>query len=136
LISRNSLPLVIMGLVVLAGVALAAFRIANPPNIDGFPPQTAPVPAEFAEGERLYNANCALCHGAAARGSTTGPALVHRVYEPSHHGDAAFQMAVRNGVIAHHWRFGNMPPQPQVTPEQVTEITAYVRWLQREVGIR
>ena len=48
-----------------------------------------------------------------------GPALIHAVYQSSHHSDAAFTLAVRVGVTAHHWRFGDMPPQPQVADSQV-----------------
>ena len=55
---------------------------------------------------------------------------------PSHHGDAAFLFAVQRGVAAHHWRFGDMPPQPQVTAGEVEAIIPYVRWLQREAGIQ
>jgi mono/diheme cytochrome c family protein len=94
-----------------------------------------PVPAEHAAGERLYAANCASCHGVAGVGTQAGPPLVHRVYEPSHHADFAFRMAVTRGVVAHHWRFGNMPPQPQVAPADVAPIVGYVRWLQRQAGI-
>ena len=53
----------------------------------------------------------------------------------AHHGDAAFLLAVRNGVRAHHWRFGDMPPQPGLTGAEVAAITAYVRELQRANGI-
>jgi mono/diheme cytochrome c family protein len=94
-----------------------------------------PVPAELVEGERLFNDNCARCHGARAAGTDAGPPLVHRVYEPSHHADFAFQRAVAQGVPAHHWRFGNMPPVPGVDEAAVERIIGYVRWLQRGAGI-
>ena len=94
-----------------------------------------PTPAEHIEGERLFDANCARCHGAAARGTELGPPLVHIIYEPNHHSDAAFYLAAQNGVVAHHWSFGDMPPQPQVSREQLAMIVAYVRWLQRNAGI-
>ena len=93
------------------------------------------LPAELAAGKRLFEANCGQCHGPEASGTDKGPPLVHVVYEPNHHSDVAFQRAAALGVIAHHWRFGDMPPVPGVTPEQVAEITAYVRWLQRQAGI-
>ena len=95
-----------------------------------------PTPAELVGGEALYVANCAACHGSGADGTAKGPPLAHRIYEPSHHADPAFVLAARNGVTAHHWSFGNMPPQPQVTDSQVGAITAYVRWVQRQRGIR
>lgn len=62
--------------------------------------------------------------------------MLHKVYEPSHHGDAAFQMAAKYGVRAHHWQFGDMKPVPAVTPDEVAHITAYVRAEQRKVGIK
>lgn len=99
------------------------------------PPPPASIPAEMAAGARAFDANCASCHGEFARGTETGPPLVHPYYLPSHHGDAAFQFAVQRGVAAHHWRFGDMPAQPQVQATQLHEIIAYVRWLQREAGI-
>jgi hypothetical protein len=45
-------------------------------------------------------------------------------------------LAVRDGVKQHHWHFGNMPPQPEVTPEQTGHVIAYVRGLQRQAGIQ
>jgi mono/diheme cytochrome c family protein len=99
----------------------------------GFDP--GPVPAELAEGERLYLKNCARCHGQQGVGSGVGPPLIHIVYEPNHHGDMAFQRAAKFGVPAHHWTFGNMPPIPEVDEAAVAQITAYVRWLQRAAGI-
>ena len=94
-----------------------------------------PVPAQLAEGERLFNDNCARCHGVRASGTDAGPPLVHITYEPNHHADIAFQRAAEFGVPAHHWRFGDMPPVPGVDQAAVARITAYVRWLQRKAGI-
>ena len=71
-----------------------------------------------------------------ASGEKKGPPLLHKIYEPSHHGDVAFQLAVKNGVRAHHWPYGDMAPVPQVTPDDVAHITAYVRAEQRKAGIR
>lgn len=87
-------------------------------------------------GKRGFDAVCAACHGENATGRNgMGPPLIHKIYEPSHHGDMAFQMAVQNGVRAHHWTFGNMPPQDGLTRGDVTAIVAYVRELQRANGI-
>lgn len=93
-------------------------------------------PADVAAGERAYNLTCAECHGPAGRGTSTGPPLVHRIYEPSHHSDASFLFAVRRGVPAHHWGFGDMPEQPDVTDADVANIVAYARQLQDAAGIR
>lgn len=94
-----------------------------------------PVPAEHAEGERLFNASCAGCHGPLAAGTDVGPPLVHVYYEPNHHADVTFRRAVRFGVQAHHWRYGPMPPIAGVSEAEVDRITGYVRWLQRQAGI-
>lgn len=88
-----------------------------------------------ARGRTLFAAHCASCHGADLKGSDKGPAMLHKVYEPSHHGDVAFQLAVKNGVRAHHWQFGDMKPVPGVTPDDVAHITAFIRGEQRKVGI-
>jgi len=86
-------------------------------------------------GQIAFEENCAGCHGAKAAGSDQGPPLVHKIYEPSHHADFSFQMAARNGVRAHHWRFGDMAPVPGVTEKQVEWITKYVREMQSANGI-
>jgi mono/diheme cytochrome c family protein len=97
-------------------------------------------PADFTEkertGNRAFDAICAACHGPNAQGRDgVGPPLVHKIYEPSHHGDMAFVLAARNGVRAHHWKFGNMPPVEGVTQADLLAIVAYVRALQRANGI-
>ena len=88
-----------------------------------------------ALGKKLFSANCASCHGADLKGSDKGPPMLHKVYEPSHHGDVAFQLAVKNGVRAHHWHFGDMKAVPGLTPDHVAHITAFIRAEQRKVGI-
>ncbi len=104
------------------------------------PPPAARTPrpdlAELQAGEAAFGRSCARCHGGEARGTTQGPPLVHKIYEPSHHGDAAFYRAAANGVRAHHWKFGNMPPVEGVTTQEVGQIIQYVRWLQRQAGIQ
>lgn len=87
-------------------------------------------------GRELFAANCAACHGADATGTPSGPPLVHEVYEPSHHGDASFLRAVQEGVQPHHWEFGPMPAVPGLDTDDVADIIAHVRGLQREAGIQ
>ena len=40
-----------------------------------------------------------------------------------------------NGVVQHHWPYGNMPKQEQVTRDEVAKIVQYVRELQVANGI-
>ncbi|MCO4838731.1 cytochrome c [Ascidiaceihabitans sp.] len=83
-------------------------------------------------GQLGFEAKCAACHGVNAAGQDgVAPPLVHIIYEPSHHGDEAFQRAVALGVQAHHWPFGDMPPVEGITRGDVTMIVAYIRELQR-----
>lgn len=126
-------------LVAAAAAAVAAYRFIG--NRGGS--QTASVnvvvpvlTGQAQAGKALFDANCAECHGANAAGTAdAGPPLVHKIYEPNHHGDLAFQLAARNGVRAHHWPFGNMPAVPGVTEQDVDKIVVYVRSLQKANGI-
>ena len=93
------------------------------------------LPDSLADGRGHFETFCIECHGPAATGSEKGPPLVHRVYHPGHHADPAFYLAPVQGVRAHHWRFGDMPPVDGITRDQVGSIIAYVRWLQSEAGI-
>jgi mono/diheme cytochrome c family protein len=131
-------------LVVLAG--FLAFGVSAPTPED---PGEAPTGAALAQvavpdvlsedartGQRVFDAKCAACHGPNAAGRDgAGPPLVHKIYEPSHHGDAAFLLAARNGVRAHHWDFGNMVPVDGITDAEIGYVTRYVRELQEANGI-
>ncbi len=106
----------------------------------GAPIVEVSLPAELSDqaqmGKRAYEAKCAECHGKNAAGQNgVAPPLVHKIYEPNHHSDVAFVMAAKNGVRAHHWKFGNMPPVEGLTDGDVKLIARYVRELQRENGI-
>ena len=86
-------------------------------------------------GQVAFDANCASCHGKNAAGSEKGPPFINDIYNPGHHPDAAFVSAVQRGVGQHHWPYGNMPPQPQVTEQEIAAIVRYVRELQEANGI-
>ncbi|WP_230969226.1 c-type cytochrome [Nitrogeniibacter aestuarii] len=92
--------------------------------------------ASPAKGRPLFERTCASCHGQDLAGTKKGPPLVHKIYEPSHHSDASFQLAARYGTRAHHWGFGDMPPVEGVDANDVAHIIAYVRAQQRRAGIR
>lgn len=98
---------------------------------------SVPRLSERAEmGKLAFDAKCAACHGVNAAGlDGAGPPLVHKIYEPGHHGDMAFMLAPRRGVRAHHWRFGDMPPVEGLTDADIGLILTYVRELQRANGI-
>lgn len=114
------------------------------PRADSMAPQGAaivkvsvpPLEGQAAMGERAFNAKCAECHGENAAGRQgKGPPLIHKYYEPSHHGDMAFRLAPQQGVRAHHWKFGDMPPVEGLTGGDIDAIIAYVRRLQQANGI-
>ena len=92
--------------------------------------------ARERNGREYFIRHCQTCHGENGSGSRTGPPLVHKIYEPSHHSDGSFVRAVRHGVTAHHWHFGHMPSLPAVTDAEIAAIIAYVRALQRANGIK
>ena len=130
--------------VALAALTIAACSGADAPQYDAGASSSADIPvvvtvptlSEKAQaGEIVFNANCALCHGANAAGTGLGPPLVHKIYEPNHHQDFSFRNAVQNGVQSHHWQFGNMPAIPTVSEDDVERIICYVRELQRANGI-
>jgi mono/diheme cytochrome c family protein len=88
--------------------------------------------AQARNGQAVFNRVCAECHGENAKGGPGGPSLMHAVYWPNHHADGAFRLAVKNGVRAHHWGFGNMPAQKdKVSEAEVEDIIVFVRELQR-----
>lgn len=101
---------------------------------EGAVEDTASDPATIEAGEVLYAGNCAECHGTDLRGTDRGPSFLSPVYEPNHHGDGAFLVAVQRGVQPHHWDFGAMPPIEGLSPDDVEAIVAFVRDQQSTEG--
>lgn len=87
-------------------------------------------------GQVAFQSHCVACHGENAGGTDKGPPLVNDIYRPAHHADFSFVRAVSLGVPQHHWLFGNMPPQPQVTRSEIDRMIVYIRELQRGNGIQ
>ncbi|HSJ36564.1 MAG TPA: cytochrome c [Acidimicrobiia bacterium] len=117
-------------------LALAALALALA-GCGGTDPSSGSPSAEpelIEKGRTLYAENCAECHGEDLRGTDQGPSFLSPVYEPGHHGDGAFLLAVQAGVRAHHWKFGDMPPVEGLTPDDVEAIVAFVRETQRTEG--
>ncbi len=130
------LPKLVIGLFILGGVAVVVSKITSPSSgsviVDVKVPQLS---KQALRGKNDFDENCAQCHGDNGSGSDNGPPLVHDIYNPGHHADAAFRIAAIRGVQRHHWGFGNMPPQPQVSDPQMDGIISYVRELQMANGI-
>lgn len=134
-----------IGIPVIVAVAAGAYLIlASEPE----PEPSASTSSDMVEvtvpelssaekvGEQIFNAKCASCHGLNAAGKEgSGPPLIHKIYEPSHHGDMAFMLAPRRGVRAHHWPFGDMPPVEGLTDGDIKQIISYVRAVQMANGI-
>lgn len=84
------------------------------------PPPTPPGPADLHLGRRVYDANCAACHGSSGQGGI-GPALgdgavVQRYPEPSDHRDV-----VVNG------RRGMPAWGGQLSDDEIDAVVAYER---------
>jgi mono/diheme cytochrome c family protein len=109
---------------------------AGPSPITGLP-ENPEVPLQLGRGMQKFQENCSVCHGQWGEGTADkGPPLIHIIYVPSHHDDDSFYRAVQSGVNAHHWHFGNMPPMQGVATEDLGQIIQFIRWWQRENGIR
>lgn len=136
---------IIGALLVAVAIGVTLYRqktpVETPPQSGSAAPMiVVQVPTQFSpvaqSGEPLFNDKCAACHGRFGTGQVdVAPPLIHKIYEPGHHGDQAFFMAVRNGARAHHWPFGDMPPVEGLKTDDVEKIVAYVREIQRENGI-
>lgn len=139
-LKKYAVPLVLAAVVavVLVVVAVGGESPSSAPR-DPMTGQTEfdiPVqdPTLVAEGDVLYQASCAVCHGTDLRGTAIGPSHLSVIYNPDHHRDAGFASAVVNGVQAHHWDFGDMPAVPQVSAEDFERIIAFIRENQRVEG--
>ncbi len=137
----SNLPKYAVMAVLAGGVAILVLRmIGGGGSSLGTGRMDVKIPASFSavamEGKELFDENCAACHGDNASGTDQGPSLVQNIYRPGHHSNQAFVLAALTGVRAHHWPFGNMPKQPQVTQAQVLRITQYIRELQRANGVQ
>ena len=127
--TRTGLVVILVATAVLLTVSCASSN-ENDQTVDTIGAKTVAY-----DGEESFQNRCAVCHGELADGTVAGPPLVNRLYEIGHHPNFSFHNAVNNGVTAHHWNFGDMPPIPNVPPEEVDAIICHVRDLQRAEGI-
>lgn len=124
------------------GLIVAIWNYLQQPSYPDTTNMTGKVDVRLAElsplgkkGKEIFDGDCAACHGDNASGSEAGPPLIHDIYNPGHHGDAAFLNAVLNGVTQHHWNYGNMPPREGLTQLHVAAIVKYIRELQVANGV-
>ena len=118
-----TVALVAIGLLV-TGAAYAGFNQS---------PATAEIdlssPATIKEGEKLFGANCATCHGAGAQGTNDGPSLIGA-------GAASvnFQVGTGRMPLAFQGPQGMVKPA-QFTEEQTLQMAAYVASLAPGPGL-
>lgn len=132
----RNVPALFVVTVLVLGVGVIVWDIVAPRGSGALVQVTVPALSRAAQaGKAAFDRNCMECHGEDGAGTDKGPPLVHDIYQPGHHDDASFFRAVRNGVPSHHWRFGDMPPQPEVTDRTVAVVVQYIRELQVANGI-
>ena len=135
---RGSVPAAVLVVVLLAGCSGGEedpYSAADAPGAQTVAVSVPDLSDAARQGAELFTANCSECHGPTAGGSSQGPPLVHKIYEPGHHADFSFVRAVDTGSPQHHWNFGDMEPVPGLSPEEVNTIICYVRELQYANGI-
>ncbi|WP_419853663.1 c-type cytochrome [Candidatus Poriferisodalis sp.] len=109
---------------------------APAPTVTSDPPAPPTTAAALAipDGAAVYQQYCAECHGADLRGTDKGPSQLSIIYEPNHHGDYAYRVAIRDGVREHHWWFGDMPPVEGITDLEIEKVISFVRSEQERLG--
>ncbi|MCY4019403.1 MAG: cytochrome c [Chloroflexi bacterium] len=134
---KQALLFIVAGAIALAAMAAAAILSHVGQEDQAFTVEVVPaaLSQEGEAGAALFKVNCQVCHGPNAAGTKLGPPLVHDIYNPGHHSDEAFYLAAATGVRQHHWPYGDMPAQPQVAREEVSQIIRYIRELQEANGI-
>lgn len=144
----NKIPLIAISAILIGGIAVTVLKTDEAPknmSMNGhstpegqaFTAQSVKLPAfnlTEKRGKAAYGENCAACHGEKAIGTDQGPSFLHKVYVPGHHGNQSFFQAIKTGVNQHHWPFGDMPAQDQVSQGDAAAIIAYVRAIQAANG--
>lgn len=110
---------VIIGVIGIAALAINT-RLNQPdPGSLTYPTYTQ---EQINQGEILYQANCATCHGSEGRGNSRAviPALDHSMHA-WHHPDSQIAGMIRNGGFT-------MPAiGPDWSDEEITAVIAYIK---------
>jgi len=105
--------------VLVSAVAVVSLAAATVACSGSSAPET-PTDPVLAEGQEIYNRNCASCHGTAGQGGGIGPRLAGQVTE-SFPDIADQEQLIADGK-------GNMPGwEDRLTPEQIEAVTRYTR---------
>ena len=109
---------------------------APAPTVTSDAPAPLTTAAAFVvpDGAAVYQQYCAECHGVDLRGTDKGPSQLSIIYEPNHHGDYAYRVAIREGTREHHWWFGDMPPVEGITDLEIEKVISYIRAEQERLG--
>lgn len=103
------------GILVTAALAIAATACGVDANDGG------------SRGQAIYEANCAVCHGAALEGNDRGPSLLDPVYASDQMSDERIRSAVRNGIEQTRWEFGPMLALGGLGDAQIDEVIGFIR---------
>ena len=92
------------------------------------------LPGDAAAGAVVYEQSCAGCHGADGSGADAGPGLLVPEYSLPGFDDTALVTAIVNGVAADEGRYGGMPMIRGLSDQDLADLIAFVRELQRDSG--
>ena len=128
--------------VIAAACGADADEVGDTSAAEPIPTQAADVitPASTAaelaipDGAEVYQQYCAECHGVGLRGTDEGPSQLSIIYEPNHHGDYAYRVAIREGTREHHWWFGDMPPVEGISDLEIEKVISFIRAEQQRLG--
>lgn len=145
--------LALLVLIVLAGAAVSQFSLTaldEPGQAETYlatqakrmlvsrdshdvPPEPASTPASVAAGEKLYGADCAMCHGLNGRTPTDNGRWMYpraadlTLLQVQQYSDRELFWIVKNGV-----RFSGMPAFGKIeTEEHIWQLVHYIRTLKR-----
>jgi mono/diheme cytochrome c family protein len=122
-----------VGVVVVVVVAVVVLVVVLAGGDDE--PAASTPETRLAQGDELFQANCATCHGQDLRGTFVGPPLLHEIYAPDQLADDDIRAAVANGVTPTNWDFSGMPAFPNLDTDDVEALIAYVRSSQQAAGL-